>query len=84
MSGTHSSFQSTKSKKVTMTDYIPLTTHNYKITFCQVTNRLPQDVQKIIWNKTIEIQPVAPRAPIKPKPSKRLSRLMDGWVQRKL
>ena len=76
------SSRSTKVKKAMMTDYVPLVTHNYKVTFCQVTSVLPRELQEIIWNKTLEIQPVAPPAPI--KPSKRLARLMNGWAQRRL
>jgi len=65
-----------------MADYIPLVTYDYKLAFVQATNILPHEIQQIIWYKTLETQPIAPPAPI--KPSKRLNRLMNGWAQRKL
>ena len=66
-----------------MADFIPLVTFDYKLAFCQVTNSLPVDVQRIIWNKTLDIKPpnAPPPAPI--KPSRRLSRLMEGWKARR-
>ena len=66
-----------------MADFIPLVTFDYKLAFCQATNSLPVDVQRIIWNKTLDIKPPStpPSAPI--KPSRRLSRLMEGWKARR-
>jgi hypothetical protein len=66
-----------------MADFIPLITFDYKLAFCQATNNLPTDVQRIIWNKTLDVEPpsVPPPAPI--KPSRRLNRLMEGWKARR-
>lgn len=42
-------------------------TDDYKLAFCQATNSLPTDVQKIIWeeNKKIDFCPPTPQAPMK-------------------
>ena len=63
-------------------NYIPLVDYDYKLSFVQVTNELPEDVQRVIWSKVLEsAQPVTPRAPIKPSP--RLARLMNNWSARR-
>lgn len=65
-------------------DYIPLVTDDYKLAFAQATGTLPEDVQRIIWNKVLQVEPLVPSAPKKPiKPSPRLSRLMKGWKARR-
>lgn len=47
-------------------DYIPLVTDEFRIAFCQATNSLCSDVQRIIWKKllydNIELKP-----PLTPK-----------------
>ena len=60
-----------------MSDFIPLITDEYKLTVFKVIERLPTDLQKIIWNKTLP--PVCPPVLEKPVPSPRLARLMKGW-----
>lgn len=34
-----------------MDDYIALHTYDYKLSFCQSTNELPGDMQRIVWEK---------------------------------
>ena len=34
-----------------MDDYIALHTYDYKLSFCQATNELPGDMQRVIWEK---------------------------------
>ncbi len=67
-----------------MADFIPLTTFDYELAFCQATNNLPTEIQQIIWTKTIETQAshTPPRAPT--KPSRRLEGLMKNWRQRRI
>jgi len=66
-----------------MADFIPLTTFDYKLAFCQATNELPTDIQRIIWSKTLEVPIlIAPRAPV--KPSRRLEGLMNNWKRRRI
>ena len=48
-----------------MRDYIPLLTDDFKLAFCQATNGLCTDVQRLIWEKTIVIEPMCPPAPKK-------------------
>lgn len=48
------------------TDYIPLVTDDYKLSFCQVTNTLCTDVQRIIWQHVNVVEPKCPPAPRKP------------------
>jgi hypothetical protein len=50
-------------------DYIPLLTDDYKLAFCQATNGLCTDVQRLIWEEVIVTEPVCPPAP------KKLSRM---------
>ena len=53
-------------------DYIPLITHDYKVAFCQATNKLPELAQREIWNKVLELtEPECPPTPVK-KPPRRL------------
>lgn len=47
-------------------EYIPLTTDDYKLAFCQSTNTLCQDVQRIIWRMVNVTEPRCPPAPRKP------------------
>ena len=67
-----------------MADFIPLTTYDYKLAFVQATNILSQEIQQIIWHKTLETKhpQSPPRAPIKPSP--RLARLMSNWSKRRI
>ena len=69
---------------LTMTNYIPLVTYEYKLAFCQATNRLPEDTQRLIWNKVLDVSaPTTP--PLAPmKSSKNMKRLMNGWSKRKI
>ena len=47
-------------------DYIPLFTDELRLAFCQVTNTLCADVQRIIWKKLLyEELPPVPLAPKK-------------------
>jgi len=46
-------------------DYIPLVTDELKLAFCQATNDLCTDVQRIIWEMTLVDEPVCPPAPRK-------------------
>ena len=48
------------------TDYIPLVTTDYKLAFCQATNALCTDVQRMIWQHVKDVEPRCPRAPRKP------------------
>ena len=34
-----------------MDDYIALHTYDYKLSFCQATNELPGDMQRLVWEK---------------------------------
>ena len=34
-----------------MDDYIALHTYDYKLSFCQATNELPSDMQRLVWEK---------------------------------
>ena len=67
-----------------MADYIPLVTYDYKLAFCQATNRLPEDTQRIIWNKVLDVAAPTTSPPTPMKPYKNLKRLMDGWNKRKI
>lgn len=50
-----------------MRDFVPLVTDEYKLAFCQVTNALCTDMQRIIWKNVNEItEPKCPPAPRKP------------------
>ena len=51
-------------------DYIYLHTYDYKLAFCQATNELCEDVQRIIWEKSQKYDYeniVCPGAPEKSK-----------------
>lgn len=48
-----------------MRDYIPLVTDEYKLAFCQVTNTLCTDVQRIIWSYVLDVEPTCPPVPRK-------------------
>lgn len=47
-------------------DYIALTTDDFKLAFCQVTNEICTDVQRLIWEKAIFTEPECPPTPHKP------------------
>jgi len=68
-------------------DFVPLTTIDYKLAFCQGTNALPGDIQREIWQRLMTTSPPTgpPGTPKKTdRPSPRLARLMNGWAQRRL
>ena len=65
-----------------MSSYVPLTTDDYRVAFCQAIDDLPEDCKRIIWNKTIDIYPEPPATPIK-KPPPRLNRMMKRWETRR-
>ena len=67
-----------------MADYIPLVTYDYKLAFCQATTHLPEDTQRIIWNKVLNVCAPSTPPPAPMKPSKNLKRLTDGWNKRKI
>ena len=67
-----------------MADYIPLVTYDYKLAFCQVTNQLPEDIQRNIWNKVLYVSAPATPPPAPMKPSKNLKRLMNGWSKHRI
>ena len=46
-------------------DFIALTTDDFKLAFCQATNSLCTDVQRLIWEKAIVTEPKCPPAPRK-------------------
>ena len=72
-----------KPKPIAMADYIPLVTEEYKLAFVQSTNKLPSDIQQIIWNKVLEVPP--PTTPQKPpRPNSRLQKLMNNWTKRRI
>lgn len=48
------------------TDYIPLVTADYKLSFCQATNTLCTDVQMLIWQHVLDVEPRCPPTPRKP------------------
>ena len=70
-----------------MYDYIHLHTDDYKIAFCQATNELCQDVQRIIWSMSekYENDIMQPKTPEKKSekisrlPTKRLETLVRKW-----
>ena len=70
-----------------MDDYIALHTYDYKLSFCQATNELPGDMQRLIWEKLNAYEsrdlvcPGAPqRAPRNPRFSReRLQTLVNPW-----
>ena len=47
-------------------DFIALTTDDFKLAFCQATNTLCTDVQRLIWEKAIVTEPKCPPTPLKP------------------
>jgi hypothetical protein len=51
--------------------YIPLLTDDYKLAFCQTTNDLCPDVQRLIWTLVLDVEPTCPPAPRKPGPALR-------------
>ena len=73
-----------------MDDYIALHTYDYKLSFCQATNELPSDMQRLVWEKlnTYEsrdlVCPGAPqRASGNPRFSKeRLETLVNRWREK--
>jgi hypothetical protein len=76
-----------KPKPIAMADYIPLVSDDYKLAFVQSTNKLPSDIQQIIWSKVLEVPPptTPPPTPRKPpRPSSRLQKLMNNWAKRRI
>ena len=73
-------------------DYMPLHTYDYKIAFCQATNGLCEDVQRIIWNKANKYEThdfVCPGTPKKIRekensqfPTKRFEMLVRKWREK--
>lgn len=47
-------------------DFIALITDDFKLAFCQATNELCTDVQRLIWQKAIVCESVCPPTPRKP------------------
>ncbi len=47
-------------------DFVALTTDDFKLAFCQATNELCTDVQRLIWIKAIVSDTVCPPTPIGP------------------
>ena len=74
----------TRATNKNMADFIPLTTYDYKVAFCQVTGTLPNEIQQVIWQKVISGSPppTPPKAPI--KPSRRLQNRMNAWKARRV
>ena len=71
-------------------DYIYLHTYDYKLAFCQATNELCEDVQRIIWEKSQKydyenlVCPGAPRKVMRnPRfAEERLQTLVGKWRER--
>ena len=71
-------------------DYMHLHTDDYKIAFCQATNELCEDVQRIIWEKSQKYEYenlVCPGAPRKsgrnPRfAEERLQTLVGNWREK--
>jgi hypothetical protein len=68
-------------------DYTPMHTYDYKLAFCQATRELPEDLQRIIWNKTNKYEPICPGAPKKLRrtsslPIERLDTLVKNWREK--
>jgi len=61
-------------------DFIALTTDDFKLAFCQATNALCTDVQRLIWQKAIVTEPKCPPAPRKPSAALRhlLKKITSG------
>lgn len=47
------------------TDYVALLTNDYKLAFCQATNGLCPDVQRLIWTQVLDVEAKCPPAPRK-------------------
>ena len=71
-------------------DYMHLHTDDYKIAFCQATNELCEDVQRIIWEKSQKYDyenlacPGAPRK-VNRNPrfaDERLQALVEKWREK--
>ena len=65
-------------------EYIHLFTHEDMFLFLKITEKLPQDVQKRIWNEVNDIPSCPPPPPNKKKRSEKLENLMAIWKKRKL
>ena len=61
-----------------MASYIPLTTYDYRVAFCQSINELPEDCKRNIWSKLMDIHPEPPATPIK-KRRQILVHTMKRW-----
>ena len=70
-----------------MDDYIALHTYDYKLSFCQATNELPGDMQRLVWEKLNAYESrdlVCPGAPRRDPRNSRFSRerlqtLVNRW-----
>ena len=73
-------------------EYMHLHTYDYKLAFCQATNELCEDVQRIIWEKSQKYEHenlVCPGTPKKNRekrdsqlPTKRLETLVRKWREK--
>ena len=54
-------------------DYIPLTTDDFKIAFCQATRSLCTDIQMRLWDEVVKYRepPTCPGAPQKQREDRR-------------
>ena len=57
-----------------MDDYIALHTYDYKLSFCQATNDLPEDMQRLVWEKLNTYESQNLTCPGAPQRNKRNSR----------
>ena len=70
-----------------MDDYIALHTYDYILSFCQATNELPEDIQRVIWDKANKYEYCNVECPGAPKKQKygmgekteRLNKLIRKW-----
>jgi hypothetical protein len=70
-----------KKQKQTRMNFIPMTTDNFRIAFCQATKPLPEGLQRAIWNLSLDI-PELPKAPKKVELSPKMRQLMRNWNSR--
>jgi len=73
-----------------MDDYIALHTYDYKLSFCQSTNELPGDMQRLVWKKLNAYESgdlVCPGAPQRASRNTRFSKerietLVNRWREK--
>ena len=73
-----------------MDDYIALHTYDYKLSFCQATNELPGDMQRLVWEKLNAYESrdlVCPGAPQRTSRNSRFSKerletLVSRWREK--